>query len=149
MPKKIINTYKPYIFFWRIIKASIICGLEWKIDEKIIKIIKQSYKYWIESDYFLNEPNNDEYDQKDDDDIDEIDTYSYKDFLRTLFNDNIVVSWLDYKILLTTFDTLDFNKRFIKSLKKSKKFKKKFIHKLNNEDDDVIDLFEENKYPTD
>lgn len=77
------------------------------------------------------------------------DSYGYDELLNVLFDESLCSSWLDYKTMLDRFETLDFNRMLIKKLKRSNDFRQKFVSELNDEDDDVINLFQEYKYPID
>ena len=156
-PKKIIKMIGAHIYFWRLIRICVQCD-EYQIDEKIIKGNKECYKMWIDNDKFIfplqkssdtDDTYQDSEDEKDNDDINNNHwNYGYDQLLYTLFDDKLCSSWLDFKVMLEKFQLLDFNKILIKSLKKSPDFKRKFILELNDQDDDVVDLFEDHDYPT-
>eukprot|EP01084_Bolivina_argentea_P063790 116386_1 len=127
---KIIKIYTPYIFFFDIICMSLQC-VQYTIDEKLIKITKANYKNWILNENFSTDEAN------------------YFKLLKTLFDEKLCCSWLDFKTMLEKFQLFNFNQILIQILNKSIDFKEAFVDKLNEQDHDVVDLFEEYNYPID
>eukprot|EP01084_Bolivina_argentea_P310085 536463_1 len=133
------------LYFWKIVRYGVLLN-SWKIDKKLINIIKESYLKYLKDtlkDITFWDKENDKGNDK-----------NYEIFVDMMFNNDICYnnSLKQYERMLYVFSVFDVHSTLILIMAKNKNFRDYFVKSINNlstsKKTQIIQLFSKQGYVT-